>query len=255
MKIKRNIALLISYDGTDFAGWQKQDGQRSVQQTIEEALASLHQRPLSLYGAGRTDAGVHAVGQVANFYTEKDTVADWQFRDALNAYLPRDVQILQSARVHDSFHARKDALSRHYEYRIMEGYSGMAHARNYAWLIRRCPSLRVLNDMAREICGVHDFTTFTVAGDKSPSRIREIHHAVFLSRGPLTLFRICGNAFLWKMVRSLVGTLLDAALRGGGSGSIQDILKSCDRRNAGPTAPARGLFLSKVEYEPERFIN
>ncbi|OQX28638.1 MAG: tRNA pseudouridine(38-40) synthase TruA [Spirochaeta sp. LUC14_002_19_P3] len=249
--MKRNIALVISYDGTEYAGWQRQNNQRSVQETMETALADLHGVPTALTGAGRTDAGVHALGQAGNFFTAMDTIPDWQFRDALNARLPRDIRILKSREVPESFHARRCASGRHYEYHIAEGRSCPAHFARFLWLVPRLPSLRLLNEMAGAVCGSHDFTAFTAAGDSSLNFTREIYHAVFLSEGPRTLFRIHGNAFLWRMVRSLLGTLLDTALRGGGKQAIQGILEAKDRGAAGPTAPARGLFLSKVDYGPE----
>ena len=244
----RNIALVISYDGTQYTGWQVQKGLPSVQGTIEKALEDLHGFPVSLIGAGRTDAGVHATGQVGNFFTEKDTIPDWQFREALNARLPRDVQILRSQHVDDTFHSRRNAVARFYEYRIAEGRAFPAHLARFIWLIPRLPSLVLLNSMASIICGQHDFTAFAMTGDSSPCKHREVYHAVFLNDGPQILFRISGNAFLWKMVRSLLGTIIDTALRGGDRWVIKGILDSRDRSVAGPTAPARGLFLTRVEY-------
>ncbi len=244
----RNIRLLISYDGTDFAGWQVQNQDRSVQGTIEEALADLHGAPVPLTGAGRTDSGVHAIGQVGNFYTGKDGIPAWKFRDALNSRLPRDVRILKSDEVAEAFHSRRDAVNRQYEYRLLEGIAGPAHQTRFAWLVKTMPSLKVLNDLALELCGVHDFTTFTAAGDASKSKIRDIRQAVFFSRGRETVFRISGNAFLWRMVRSLVGTLLETARNGGDRMTMRGILESRDRDAAGVTAPARGLFLTKVSY-------
>ncbi len=219
-----------------------------MQGVIEKALEDLHGFSVSLTGAGRTDAGVHATGQMGNFLTEKNTIPDWQFRDALNARLPRDIQILRSQRVDKSFHPRRNALARVYEYRMAEGRAFPAHLARYTWLLPRIPSLVILNSMANIICGRHDFTAFATAGDSSPHKNREIYNAVFLSDGPQTLFRISGNAFLWKMVRSLLGTMIDTALRGGDKCTIKGILESGDRNTAGPTAPARGLFLTRVEY-------
>ena len=246
--MRRNIRLLISYDGTDFAGWQVQDRDRSVQGVLEEALADLHGEPVGLTGAGRTDSGVHASGQVGNFYTDKDGIPDFKFREALNSRLPPDVRILQSGEVPESFHSRRDAVNRQYEYHLLEGVAGPAHRTRYAWLVRTMPPLGRLNDLAGVLCGTHDFSTFTAAGDASESRIREIRQAAFFSRGPETVFRISGNAFLWKMVRSVLGTLLDTARAGGGRERIRGILESRDREQAGPTAPPRGLFLTKVSY-------
>ena len=247
----RNIALTISYDGTDYAGWQIQNNQPSVQGMLEKALTDLHGKPTAIIGAGRTDAGVHAIGQVGNFMTEKDSIPGWKFCDALNARLPPDIRILNSRQVAESFHARRNAVSRSYEYRLVETHSAPAHLVRFVWRVSRLPSLGVLNDMARTICGTHDFTAFVTARDASPHRIREIRHAVFLSTGPITVFQISGDSFLWRMVRSLLGTMMDVALRGGDSQAIRDILYLRDRKAAGPTAPAKGLFLKKVEYGPQ----
>lgn len=244
----RNIALTISYDGTDYAGWQIQKNQCSVQETLEKALEDLHQHPISLTGAGRTDAGVHALGQVGNFFTDMDSIPHWRFRDALNVRLPRDIRIIRSSLVGNSFHARREAQSRHYEYRIREGWEIPAHLMRFTWQIPRIPTLSTLNDMALAICGEHDFTSFTASADSSPHRIRKIHSATFSSEGAQVIFRIKGNAFLWRMVRSLIGTMIDTALRGGDATTIKNILHAQNRNAAGPTAPARGLFLARVDY-------
>ena len=246
--MRRNIKLVVSYDGSDFAGWQIQSEDRSVQGVIETALADLHDMPVSITGAGRTDSGVHATGQVGNFFTEKSNIPEKKFRDALNSRLPGDVRILSSIEVPMSFHSRRDALDRQYEYRLIDGVPGPAHMARFAWMVKRMPSVNQLNDMASVICGTHDYSTFATAGDTNESKIRRINHAVFLSEGPVILFRINGNAFLWRMVRSLLGTMIDLGNRGGGADRMRGILNSRDRNEAGPTAPARGLFLTKVNY-------
>lgn len=253
--MRRNIKLVISYDGTDFAGWQIQKGDRSVQGEIETALTDLHGIHVPVTGAGRTDSGVHAVGQIGNFYTESTNIPEEKYRDALNARLPGDIRILSSAEVPDSFHSRRDALDRQYEYRLIDGEACPAHMARFTWFLKQLPSLKNLNEMASVICGTHDFSTFAAAGDRSGSSFRLINHAVFLSDGPLTLFRINGNAFLWKMVRSLLGTMIDLGRRGGSADRMQGILEARDRIEAGPTAPARGLFLMKVNYGQNRGLN
>jgi len=244
----RNIRLLVSYDGTDFAGWQVQIDQRSVQGVLEAAVLDLVGEEIRVTGAGRTDSGVHATGQVCNFRTQNTRIPEGKFRDALNARLPRDLRILSSDMVHDSFDSRRDARSRQYEYHIITGASGPAHMARFTWLVKNMPALTALNDMARVICGTHDFTTFAAAGDANKSTVRHINHAVFISSGPEILFRINGNAFLWRMVRSLLGTMIQTGLRGGGAEQMRAILETRNRESAGPTAPARGLFLTQVAY-------
>jgi len=246
--VERNIKLVVSYDGTDYSGWQIQSRDSSIQGEIQAALEDLHGRALTLTGAGRTDSGVHASGQVCNFYSGKSTIPAGKFRDALNARLPGDIRVLSSTEVPESFHSRRDALERQYEYRLYSGAVLPAHALRYTWKPRRMPSVKLLNEMAAVICGTHDFTAFAAAGDVSLSKMRTIFHAVFLSDGPFILFRINGNAFLWRMVRSLLGTMIDLGNRGGTADMMRGILESGDREQAGPTAPPVGLFLTKVGY-------
>lgn len=247
--MKRNIRLLISYDGTDFAGWQRQRDRRTVQGVLEEALADLHEAPIPLVGAGRTDSGVHATGQVGNFYSPNESIKGGKFSAAINVRLPKDVRILSSRAVPEGFHSKRDAKCRQYAYWIANSQMGAAHMSRYAWFLKKLPSLVSLNEMARVICGSHDFTAFMTRGDGSKSRVRSINHAVFLARGPMLVFQIDGNAFLWKMVRSLLGTMIDLALHGGGGKEMRRILGSRNRDEAGPTAPACGLFLTRVRYE------
>jgi len=253
--VERNIKLVVSYDGTDYSGWQVQSTDSSIQGEIQAALESLHDKPVTVTGAGRTDSGVHASGQVCNFYTDKTSIPAQKFRDALNARLPGDIRILSSTAVPDRFHSRRDASERQYEYHLYHGSVLPAHAARYTWKLRRMPSLKLLNDMASVVCGTHDFTTFAAAGDVSRSKMRTINHAVFLTDGPFILFRINGNAFLWRMVRSLLGTMIDLGNRGGTVGSMRGILESCNRAEAGPTAPAVGLFLTKVGYGQEAGVH
>ena len=247
----RNIKLVISYDGTDFSGWQVQKKDRSVQGEIEKVLSDLPGTMSGVTGAGRTDSGVHAAGQVGNFITENTSIPAEKFRDALNSRLPRDIKILESSEVSRSFNARRSALWRQYEYRLIAGTAVPAYYDRYIWLKKKLPSLKLLNDMARVICGTHDFSVFAAAGDASRSKVRIINHAVFITDGPFVLFRINGNAFLWRMVRSLLGTMVTLGNNGGSAADFREILNSGIRRNAGPTAPSRGLFLTAVGYAVE----
>lgn len=242
------VALLVSYDGTDFAGWQRQDGQRSVQQDIEEALKKLTGRSIPICGSGRTDAGVHAQGQVVHLDLENSGIPPEKLSLALNSHLKRDVRVLKSIPVAEDFHSRYDALEREYCYQIFNGPVMAAHLRHFCFGVRNPLSLARLNQLAAPLVGVHDFSTFAAAGDQSKSRVRQIFQASFQVQGELILFRIRGNAFLWRMVRSITGTILDLAKKGLGPEEMERRLQSKDREEAGPTAPPWGLFLERVDY-------
>lgn len=247
---RRNLRLTLSYDGTDFAGWERQSEGRTVQGTVEAALAELHGHPVEVAVAGRTDSGVHALGQVINFRSDA-SIPDDRFPYALNSLLPRDVRVLRSIRVSDAFHARFDARARVYAYHFQTGEFESPIDRRFAWHLRREPRVERLNSLASVIVGTHDFTTFAAAGDTSQSRVRDIASAAFFFEGGRLVFRIVGNAFLYRMVRSLVGTMVDLEAAGAGASRMRELLDGRARELAGPTAPAHGLFLVKVVYDGE----
>ncbi|MDC7219522.1 MAG: tRNA pseudouridine(38-40) synthase TruA [Spirochaetales bacterium] len=249
---KQRVALLVSYDGTDFCGWQVQNGQDSisVQGSMERALSEICGEKIGVTGSGRTDSGVHATGQVAHADIPVN-IPGPKVREALNSRLPGTIRILKSRVVPDDFHSRFGAVRREYGYYISPGIIPPAHRRNYCHYTRRRYNLRELNEIASVLRGVHDFSTFAAAGDQSKSRTREIFSSSFHREGDLLVFRIAGNAFLWRMVRSLTGTLLHVADQGGGPEEMARRLAAMDRNEAGPTAPSRGLFLEKVEYGSE----
>ena len=248
----RAIKLVISYDGTDYGGWQRQKNARSIQEELEKALASMHGHPVRLTGAGRTDAGVHAMGQVAGFFTDIASIPSGKFLPALNRLLPRDIRILQATDAPDGFHARFDASFRAYRYFIMPDGLQDAFSQRFAWCIGRQPSLSKLNAMASVLPGEHDFTSFSSAKDASPSKCRYLRDASFSTDGMNIVFHVSANAFLWRMVRSLVGTMLflepQASDSREASAMMRSILDARDRKKAGPTAPPFGLFLWNVEY-------
>jgi len=244
----RTIKLLIAYDGTDFCGWQRQEGHRTVQAVIESALEQMHRHPVALAGSGRTDSGVHAAAQVANFQTDIESIKPDRFVPALNGLLPPDVRILESSETYADFHARFDARARTYRYFIICGRQALPHESRYALQLWRVPRVDLLNAYCRLLLGERDCTIFAGAGDTSKSRSRYISHAAFFTEGSRLVFEISANAFLWKMVRSIVGTFLHYEESGAPPELLRDIIASGSRDRAGPTAPPQGLFLWKVDY-------
>ena len=255
----RNIKLTIAYDGTDFSGWQRQgclprncrhaQTQPTIQGEIEAALAKIHKQPITLYGAGRTDAGVHAVGQTANFHCGIASIPVERFVPALNGLLPTAIRVRSALEAPSDFHARFDAVSRSYRYQIVCGRQCMPHESRYCFQIWHTPDMSALNGYARLLRGEMDCSIFAAAQDKSLSRFRNIHRAQFFWERDMLVFEITANAFLWNMVRSVVGTLLAFERAGLSVTEARNIIASADRSHAGPTVPPTGLFLWKVLYK------
>ena len=260
MRSRRNIRLTLSYDGSDFGGWQRQVNARSVQGELEDALARMHGHSVPTLGAGRTDSGVHAMGQTANFYTDIAGIEAGRFLPALNKLMPRDVRVLRACEADFDFHSRYDARLRRYRYFVLCAPSPDPMRLRYAQHLRRRPDLNALNAAAALILGETDFTAFSAAKDESASRSRFVSESSFRWEGDMLVYQVAANAFLWRMVRSLVGSMLhyearaaeSAACVGEIAGRTTELmdwaLRSKDRSLAGPTAPARGLFLWNVEY-------
>jgi tRNA pseudouridine38-40 synthase len=245
---ERNIRLLIAYDGTDFSGWQRQAKGRTVQGTIEAALERIHRRQVNLTGSGRTDAGVHAAGQIANFYTEIHNMPAGRFVPALNGFLPPDVRVLEAAAARQDFHARFDAAMRTYRYHFICGRYALPFESRYALRLRHRPRIAVLNAYSRFLLGERDCSVFASPQDPSKSRNRYISRASFFVQGDILVFEISANAFLWKMVRSIAGTLLYYEERNIPEGEFKAVLDSGNRKLAGPTLGPAGLFLWKIDY-------
>lgn len=248
----RSIRLLVAYDGSGFSGWQRQKENRSVQEELEKALGRMHGHPVAVCGAGRTDSGVHARGQVASFRSDIARIPAERFVPALNSLLPADIRILKSEDAPAAFHPRFDARLRRYRYFCVVGPACPWQLR-YAWQLFRRPDIRILNAMASRLIGEHDFSSLSSAQDPSLSRSRLVYEASFrwTDSGPAgqsLLFEVAANAFLWKMVRSIVGTLIYYESTGKKPGDISALLDAKDRSLAGPTAPPQGLFLWNVEY-------
>jgi len=253
----RNIMLTLAYDGSNFSGWQRQDVRdkcpspvktRTVQGVVEVALEKLHKAPVALTGSGRTDTGVHAAAQVANFYTSIRSMEACRFVPALNSLLPHDVRVLDARETGADFHARFDARLRTYRYYFITGRNAMPWELRYAWHIRRQPDILLLNEYSRLFRGEMDFTAFAIPGDKSKSRFRYIANVCFFFEEDKLVFEITANAFLWKMVRSIAGTLIRFEEKKLSSDYLREVIESRNRKLTGPTAPAAGLFLWKIEF-------
>ncbi len=254
----RTILLRISYDGTRFNGWQKQlhkgvETFRTVQGEIEKALAVIHKHPVPLFGSGRTDAGVHARGQAAHFQTDIVRMEAASFIPALNSLLPQDIRITEATHTAGTLHARFSSKERTYRYFLLCRQTAFADELPYCWHIRRTPCMVALNEMAACLKGEQDFTVFAAAGDKSESKCRCIYEAHFFRQASYLVFEITANAFLWKMVRSITGTLLQYEQQQKTAADIRYAVQSKDRRYAGVTAPPQGLFLWSIAY-PENLL-
>ncbi len=246
--MKKRYASLVEYDGTDFAGWAAQPGLRTVEATLAGALSTVLRQPVKLTVAGRTDAGVHASGQVVSFSADTDLApASAAYR--ATAVLPEDVALRRCVAVHDGFDARRDAVSRGYEYRIVADPIRSPLARRHALYAARKLDLGLLREAAYLARGVHDFRAFTPAKSHHVRFEREVTESVWCARRGLLVYNIVANSFLYGMVRALVGTMLEV---GGGRRELADferLLGGSERSAAGPAAPARGLTLVDVGYE------
>ncbi|MGD9940861.1 MAG: tRNA pseudouridine(38-40) synthase TruA [Clostridia bacterium] len=245
---ERVIKLTLAYDGTDFAGWQRQKDCRTVQEELEKALGKMHGHAVAVMGAGRTDSGVHAAGQVAHFVTDIRSIPANRFELALNKLMPQDVRVVASEEADQDFHARYDARLRRYKYFMYASGPSLPYKDRYAWRLQKWPDIGRLNRMAACLHGEIDCTAFAAAKDPSENRFRYLHYAAFHAEGDLLVFEIAANAFLWRMVRSIVGTLVGLDRDGAPESAMQSILESRDRERVGVTAPSRGLFLWNVEY-------
>jgi tRNA pseudouridine38-40 synthase len=260
--MNRNIKLIIAYDGTEFCGWQRQPDHlhdrcsgliketRTVQGVIEDALEKIHKSPVSLTGSGRTDSGVHAAGQAANFVTNLDSIPQDRFTHALNSLLPQDVRILNSCETDKEFHARFSAKSRTYRYQFIccPNSPSLPYESRYNLQLRRHPRIELLNAYGRLLYGETDCSIFAGSGDASKSKNRFIYKAYFYVEKNRLIFEICANAFLKNMVRSVAGTFLHYEESDTAPEKLREIIASGERSLAGPTAPPQGLFLWHVEY-------
>lgn len=240
--------LTIEYDGTGFSGWQRQEGQPSIQQCLEEAIAKFCQQKITTVAAGRTDAGVHALGQIAHMdlAEEKDP---FRVTEALNAHLkPHPIGILHVERVADDFHARFSAIKREYLYKIINRRTPLALERKRAWHIMEQLDVKAMRQAAKILAGKHDFTSFRATECQAKSPVKTLDSIEITQNGEEICFRLSAPSFLHHMVRNIVGTL---RLVGNGKWSVENVqhaLAAKDRSAAGETAPPHGLYLVKITY-------
>ncbi len=248
MEPRRNLRLLLEYDGSRYHGWQRQKGDLSIQQVIEEALQRLTGEQVALIGSGRTDAGVHALGQVASFRTTS-AIPLKAFHEGLNSMLPYDIAVLEAREAPPEFHARKSALSKTYEYRILNRPSRSPLHHHYGWWLAHRLDPEGMIAAAAALPGEHDFSAFRASGSGNRNPVRRIFTARWQTHpGGWLRFTITGNGFLRGMVRSLVGTMVEVGKGKAEPALLAELLKSGERRLAGPTAPAQGLYLVAVVY-------
>lgn len=249
----RNIRLLIEYDGTDYAGWQWQKNGKTIQENLSKAIEQVVQEPIKIYGASRTDAGVHALGQVANFHTTSDIPSE-RLLHAINFYLPYDITIKAAADMPSSFHAQYDAQSKVYQYTLLNDWIRSSLNRNFCYMFGFHLDIDKMITASSYLVGTRDFTSFTTKAWCEKNRIRTVKELDIKKEGRYIHFTIEANGFLYNMVRTIVGTLIEIGRGKIAAEHMKDILDAKNRKAAGPTAPARGLCLMGVKYGTENSV-
>jgi tRNA pseudouridine38-40 synthase len=246
----RNLRLTIQYEGTDYNGWQRQKNTpRTIQEIIEDTLKKLLREKVTLIAAGRTDSGVHAQAQVANFKT-KSCFAPRKLRQALNSLLPEDIKVTAINQAPLDFHSRYDAKGKTYRYTILNRpYSDVFSRRFVYHYPPGALDVRAMQRSAAMLVGEHDFSSFKITGDsRSKNGVRQIKKLRIAKKGGLIVIEITGTGFLHKMVRGIIGTLIEVGRGKLSLAAMKKILRAKSRKAAGPTAPASGLCLVKVRY-------
>ena len=243
-----NVKLTLSYDGSNYSGWQVQPNADSVQERLETALKQVTGQDIKVVGSGRTDAGVHALGQVANFIIDKENVPAERYKNALNTFLPPDIRVLDSARVDDDFNARKSAKKKTYRYSLYVSEVELPLKERYAVRLDKTPDINLMNAAAKLMTGEKDFKAFCASGSGAKTTVRTVYGVDIESKGEDIFISVTGGGFLYNMVRIMVGTLVEV---GNGKLTTKDVENAFTtgvRTNNGKTLPAKGLCLLKVEY-------
>lgn len=244
----KNIKLVIAYDGTNYSGWQTQLNRPTIQETIENAISIITKEKVDLTGSGRTDSGVHALGQVANFKADTRIPED-KIKIALNANLPGDIRILDSVDVCSEFHSRFDAIDKTYMYQIYNDRVGNPFYSRYSSFVPQNLDIGKMDQALKLIVGRHDFKGFMASGSKVKTTERTVNSVKLLKEGNLIKIYINGNGFLYNMVRIIAGTLIDIGKGLKDISCIEKALLDKDRAILGQTANPEGLFLMQVNYE------
>lgn len=242
----KNLKVTIQYNGANYCGWQKQPDSLGIQGTIEKAINEITKEEVKLVGSGRTDAGVHALGQVANFKLES-SIPVQKIPNALNAKLPKDISIIACTEVGDEFHSRYSAKGKRYRYLIYNNMYRNPIYKDISYHVRYDLDFKKMCKEAKHLIGEHDFKGFMSSGSSVTDTVRTIYDITLEKQEDLIILEVEGNGFLYNMVRIIVGTLVDIG-RGRINESLKDIINSKNRGKCGHTAPAHGLFLKKVDY-------
>ena len=248
------VLLRVAYDGTNYSGWQVQPNAVTVEGVLRDCLKKLFKKEIDIIGASRTDAGVHAMGNVAVFDVDTMIPAE-KIAYALNAGLPEDIRIQESVQVRDNFHPRHTDCIKTYEYSIWNSRFENPRERLYSHFCYGDIDIGLMNEAAAYFTGEHDFTSFCSAGSQVADKVRHIYSLNVEKTGCLIKIRVTGNGFLYNMVRIIAGTLLKVGQRIIPPGDIPGIIEGRDRQLAGPTAPARGLTLMEIKYAENIEIN
>lgn len=249
--MKKNICLTVAYDGTDFHGFQRQTNASSVQLCLEQALSRIFPHPVTIYGAARTDAGVHARGQVVNFYGEGSIPTD-KIPYAMKGYLPPEIAVLSATDMPDHFSVRHDNKGKHYRYTIVNSRIHDPFLLRYAWFIRKPLDGEAMRAGADMLLGTHDFSAFEGQNTTPMNPVKTMYAIHFQKKGARLDIDVVGDGFLYHMVRNIAGGLVDLGLHRYTPAQFKRILEGRDRTRLGATAPAQGLCLEEVFYDNTR---
>ena len=242
------IKLTVAYDGTNYCGWQVQPNGVSIQSTLQKAIENLLGEKTDVTGASRTDSGVHALGQVAVFDTDKN-IPDWKYALAINQRLPKDIVVQKSEEVSLDFHPRYTDVEKTYEYRILNRRTQLPKERLYSYFVPKKLNVDKMREAGVYLVGEHDFKSFCSAGAQVQTTVRTIYAVNVTKADDMVHIRITGNGFLYNMVRIIAGTLMQVGTGLMEPEQVKEILEARDRSKAGPTAVAKGLTLVEIRYE------